>query len=259
MARKKKNINFKLSPEWMFHQPIDFEYNKYTLLGYLQKCEKKFDNLEIYPDFVELSLHLANTQSLIKENTLLLTDKEFESPDDEILLRELFPKKPPKLSQEEEIEIQKTIKFSNEKLIDAFNIAKSIWGIAYENIHISVRKNKENIPFGLGFSYYINNDENIIYVWEFSLERLKTEDYNNKTKINLIYSGSQTDITFNSIIEEKSTWKDSDHLKNFSVIEVKTSQKFPMTPTFIPIMKRKITALIYTSMNAEKMDNFDIK
>ena len=72
MARG-KNQHFKLSPEWMFTQPIDFEYNKYTLLDYIQKCEKGFDKLEIYPDFVEISLHLANLQSLVKENTLLLS------------------------------------------------------------------------------------------------------------------------------------------------------------------------------------------
>ena len=101
MGRKKKML-FKLNPEWLLKEPIDFEYNKYTLLDYLQKCEKGFDKLEIYPDFVELSLHLANLQSLVKENTLLLTNKKFESCDDEILLKELYPKKPRELSTEEE-------------------------------------------------------------------------------------------------------------------------------------------------------------
>jgi hypothetical protein len=97
MGRKKKT-SFKLSPEWMLKEPIDFEYNKYTLLDYLQKCEKRFNNLEIYPDFVELSLHLANIQSLVKENTLLLTNKKFESCDDEILVKELVAKKPRELT-----------------------------------------------------------------------------------------------------------------------------------------------------------------
>ena len=95
MARKKK-MSFKLNPEWMLKEPLDFEYNKYTLLDYIQKCEKNLDNFEIYPDFVELSLHLANMQSLVKENTLLLTDKKFDSCDDEILLKDLYPKKPVK-------------------------------------------------------------------------------------------------------------------------------------------------------------------
>jgi hypothetical protein len=69
MARQKKQ-SFKLDPEWMLKKPVDFEFNKYTLLDYLQKCENRFNNLEIYPDFVELSLHLANIQSLVKENKL---------------------------------------------------------------------------------------------------------------------------------------------------------------------------------------------
>jgi hypothetical protein len=93
MGRKKK-ISFKLNPEWMFKEPLDFEYNKYTLLDYLQKCDQSFDKFELYPNFVELSLHLANVQSISKENTLLLTNKKFESFDDEILVKELTPKKP---------------------------------------------------------------------------------------------------------------------------------------------------------------------
>ena len=81
MPRRKK-IDFQLDPEWMLKEPVDFEFNKYTLLNYIQKCEKRFEKLEIYPDFVELSLHLANLQSLVKEKTLLLTDKKFKSYDD---------------------------------------------------------------------------------------------------------------------------------------------------------------------------------
>ena len=54
MARKKRQ-QFKLDPEWMFSQPIDFEYNKYTLLDYIQKCEKSFDDFKIYPDFIAIN------------------------------------------------------------------------------------------------------------------------------------------------------------------------------------------------------------
>ena len=152
MGRKKK-ILFKLNPEWMLKEPLDFEYNKYTLLDYLQKCEKRFDNFEIYPDFVELSLHLANLQSLVKENTLLLTNKKFESCDDEILLKELYPKKPRELTEEEESELDKTIKFSGNKLFDTFNIAKSIWNLAYDTVQISLKKNKQNINSRFGYIF----------------------------------------------------------------------------------------------------------
>ena len=135
MVRKKKML-FKLNPEWMFKEPLDFEYNKYTLLDYIQKCEQNLDKFEIYPDFVELSLHLANIQSLNKENTLLLTDKKFESCDDEIMLRDLYPKKPRELSDEERNELLKTIEYSNYKLFDTFNFAKSIWDLVFDTVEM---------------------------------------------------------------------------------------------------------------------------
>jgi hypothetical protein len=141
MARKKK-MSFKLNPEWMLKEPLDFEYNKYTLLDYIQKCEKNLDNFEIYPDFVELSLHLANMQSLKKENTLLLTDKKFDSCDDEIMVKDLYPKKPRELSNDEKDEFKKTLEYSNDKLFDTFNLAKSIWDVAFNSVEISIKKNK---------------------------------------------------------------------------------------------------------------------
>ena len=164
MGRKKK-ISFKLNPEWMLKEPVDFEFNKYTLLDYLQKCEKGFNNLEIYPDFVELSLHLANLQSLVKEKTLLLTDKKFESCDDEILVKELVPKKPRELSQQEQEELTKTLEYSGPMLFDSFNVAKSIWNMAYDNLEISLKKNKENINTGRGYVFFYRRSEDLIYVW----------------------------------------------------------------------------------------------
>ena len=178
MGRKKK-ISFKLNPEWMFKEPIDFEYNKYTLLDYLKKCGKNFDNLEIYPDFVELSLHIANVQSLIKENVFLLTDKKFESCDDEILLKELYPKSPREITEEEETELEKTLKFSNIKLYDAFNVGKSVWSIAYESVVVSIKKNKDSIV-GAGFVVFHQKEENKIFVWEFQLKKPKKVDQNYK-------------------------------------------------------------------------------
>ena len=101
---------------------------------------KSLNNFEIYPDFVEISLHLANVQSLNKENTLLLTNKKFESCDDEIMLRDLFPKKPRDLSDDEKIELNKTLQYSNGKLFETFNFAKSMWNIAFDNIDIFTEK-----------------------------------------------------------------------------------------------------------------------
>lgn len=255
MARKKK-IEFKLNPEWMFKEPIDFEYNKYTLLDYLQKCEKSFDNLKVYPDFVELSLHVANLQSLIKENTLLLTNKKFESCDDEILLKELYAKKPREISKEEQEELEKTLKYSNLKLFDAFNIAKSVWSIAYENVSINLKKNKHGAVVGAGFCVFYENDENKVYVWEYQIKKQKKENSNYKIYLNKIHEGNHENETLNDVIETKSKWKDIEFVKKLPVFEVKCDQKLPLEETIIPLMKRKILSFIYQSINSN-LKNFD--
>ena len=254
MARKKKS-SFKLNPEWMLKEPIDFEYNKYTLLDYLQKCEKNLDNFEIYPDFVELSLHLANMQSLNKENTLLLTNKKFESCDDEILIRELYPKKPRQLTQEEEDELDKTIEYSNNKLFDTFNVAKSIWNIAFDSVEISIKKNKTYLASGLGYIFFYRKKDNKIYVWEYQIKQNKKESGASKTYIRNIYENSPENVTLASIIENNSTFVKTKNYKTFPIFEMQCSQDFPMEQTIIPIMKRKIIAYIYQIINFGKIKN----
>lgn len=244
MARRKK-ISFKLDPEWMFKEPIDFEYNKYKLLGYLQKCEKNFDSHQIYPDFIELSLHIANLQSLSNKNFLFLTNKKFESCDDEILLKDLYPKIPRALAPEEQDELKKTINYSYNKLFDAFNIAKSIWTLAYDLVEVSLKKNKDSLLVGSGFVVYHQKDKSDIIVWEYQLKRLKTKE--EKIVLTEIYQGSQEEETLHSVIEKKSQWKNIDFVKKLPVFEVKCSQNFPFEETIIPLIKRKILGIIYQS------------
>lgn len=256
MGRKKK-ISFKLNPEWMLKEPVDFEFNKYTLLDFLQKCEKGFNNLEIYPDFVELSLHLANLQSLSKERTLLLTEKKFESCDDEILVKELVPKKARELSKSEEEELTKTLEYSGPKLFDSFNIAKSIWNMAYDNLEISLKKNKENINSGRGYIFFYRKIENLIYVWEYEIKKSKKDKHNNKTYIKEIYKGPPSDLTLTYIIQTYSNWKDSDSILTHPIFEARCPQNFPLEQTLVPILKRKVTAYVYQIVNIEKISTFD--
>lgn len=256
MGRKKK-ISFKLNPEWMYKEPIDFEYNKYTLLDYLQKCDKSFDNFELYPNFVELSLHLANLQSIVKENTLLLTDKKFESCDDEILVKELKPKKPRELSDSEEEELDKTIKFSGPKLFDAFNIAKSIWNIAFESIDLYLRKNKRSLIAGTGYIFFYRKQNETLYVWEYEIKRDKKDKTTNKTYLKLIYDGVADNLTVTEIIDTLSTWNQTEYFRDLPIFEVKCGQNFPFEETMVPIIKRKVMSYIFQVVNTEKINNFD--
>lgn len=256
MARKKK-ITFKLDPEWMLKEPVDFEFNKYTLLDYIQKCEERFEKLQIYPDFVELSLHLANLQSLSKEKTLLLTDKKFSSCDDEILLKELYPKKPRELSEVESEELDKTISFSGVKLFDAFNIGKSIWNLAFDNINIQIKKNRDNLHLGKGFCYYFNSVENKVFVWEYEIKKGRKKDIGHRTNISLIYENELKNSTIGQVIQTFSTWVEKLNVEELPIFEVKSKISFPMEQTFVPIVKRKILSFIFQIINAELLKSFD--
>lgn len=256
MPRRKK-IEFQLDPEWMLKEPLDFEFNKYTLLDYIQKCEKRFEKLEIYPDFVEISLHLANLQSLIKERTLLLTSKKFSSCDDEILLKELYPKKPRELTKDEEEQLDKTINFSGNKLYDTFNVGKSVWNLAYDNISITVKKNKDKIELCKGFCYFLDNRDNKLFIWEFEMKkpRKKSSNSNSKTTIKLIYESELSDVTISQLVQSFSSWKDD--VSYLPIFEVKSKILFPMEQTFVPIMKRKVMAFVYQVINSELLKSFD--
>lgn len=258
MPRKKK-ISFRLNPEWLYKEPVDFEYNKYTILDYLQKCERRFENFEIYPDFVELSLHLANLQSLMKENTLLLTEKKFEDFDDEILLKELFAKKPPELDTEEQTEIDKTINYSAKKVFDTFNIGKSIWNIVYDSIHLTLKKNKENISSGMGYVFYYDTKENLVYVWEFLVKKGKNDILNYKTYLNLIHKEEKNTDSLSDIISNKTTWKENELYKEYPIFEIKCNQKYPMSETFVPMIRRKIMSYIFQITNLKKIQPFDLE
>lgn len=256
MARRKK-IPFKLNPEWMLKEPLDFEYNKYTLLDYLQKCEKNLDKYEIYPDFVELSLHLANVQSLGKENVLLLTDKKFESCDDEIFIKDLYPKKPRELTIEETEELDKTIRYSNGKLFDAFNFAKSIWNVAYETVEVTLKKNKANLNTKVGYVFHYEKLTQKIFVWEYKVKTPKGDFNNIKTYVTKIYEEEPNNDTLVSIIEKYSTFDKINNKIELPIFEMKCNQNFPMEQTIIPIMKRKLMSYIFQVINIKKIDNFD--
>jgi hypothetical protein len=110
MARKKK-IEFLLNTDWIFEKPIDREYKEYKLLSYFQKMGDKLDKLELYPGFIELSLHLMNIQALMRDQKMVYTDKKLINVDDEILVKDLKVKNLPELSTEEYTEFMSVLKY----------------------------------------------------------------------------------------------------------------------------------------------------
>jgi hypothetical protein len=189
-------------------------------------------------------------QSLSHKNFLFLTDKKFESCDDEILLKDLYPKIPRALADEEQEELKKTIDYSYNKLFDAFNIAKSIWTMAYDSVQVSIKKNKENIKLGTGFAIHFDKEKNEYVVWEFFLKKQK-KNPEKKLVLNEIYKGALENENFIPTLENTSKWKNIELLKKLPILDVKFVQNFPMEQTLIPLIKRKILTHIYQSQSKQ--------
>ena len=152
MEKKQKNRNnFIMNTDWLFDGILDAEQKQYVLLDYFQKMNQHLERMEVYPMFIELSLHLGNMQTLLTQNKILYTDRKLTSNDDELVLSDLKVKDIPVLDDEELVEYHKILKNSQPQLYDYFNFAKSIWSIVYDSIEVVVKKNKNNLQSKSGF------------------------------------------------------------------------------------------------------------
>ena len=132
-----------MDTDWMFEKPIDREHKEYKLLSYFQKMGEKLDNLELYPGFIELSLHLMNLQTLMKERKIIYTDKKLDSIDDELLVKDLKVKDIPQMSDEEYSEFVQILSYSAPRIMEYFNVAKSVWTLVFDSLEMKVKKNKK--------------------------------------------------------------------------------------------------------------------
>jgi hypothetical protein len=247
MARRKKNnkgIEFLMETDWLFEKPIDQEHKEYKLLSYFQKMGEKLDNMELYPGFIELSLHLVSIQTLIKDRKLIYTDKKFETIDDELLVKDLKTKSIPKLSDDEMVEFINILKFSAPRVHEYFNIAKSVWTIVYDTIELKLKKNKKNISQNKGFFYYLENKTNNLYVWEYNIKNANRSSIEKKTQVNLIYSKPKNNLTLPKIIDTFSTWFSEEEKSKLPLFEMKSKDLFPINETLLPLFKRKVISYI---------------
>ena len=116
-----------MDTDWLFQGILDAEQKQYVLLDYFQKLNKHLERMEVYPMFIELSLHLGNIQTLINQNKILYTEKKFLTNDDELLISDLKVKDIPVLTEEEVVEYHQILKNSQPQLHDYFQFAKSVW------------------------------------------------------------------------------------------------------------------------------------
>ena len=230
-----------MKTDWLFQEPIDLEHKQYVLLDYLQKLDKNLNNLKLYPQFQEISLHLASINLLIEKGQYLTLNRSLKDPDDEILISDLIPVNCPLLTQEEIIEVYNVCKYSTENLRDYFNHAKAIWDIVNDTVSIEVVQNPKNIEpkQGLFFLDYKNKT----YLYEFLIKPIKKDSVETKCHIKRICECPKGD--FNEKLKEtkKSLIKNLEDEKvhgNLIVFTINQNNNYPLKETLLPIVKRKI-------------------
>jgi hypothetical protein len=248
MARKKK-IEFLLNTDWIFERPIDREYKEYKLLSYFQKMGEKLDKLELYPGFIELSLHLMNLQALMRDQKMVYTDKKLYNVDDEILVKDLKVKSLPELNETEQKEFMSILKYSAPRMMEYFNIAKSVWSIVFESLDMKVRRSKKNVSHPKGFFYFID-PEKTYHVWEYSIKKETKDNPQHMTNVKLIYSEPLNDLTISKIITRFSSF-DSNDKKIGPVFHMTSNGVFPIQETLLPMFKRRISSYIIQTKKIE--------
>lgn len=231
-----------METDWLFDGILDAEQKQYVLLDYFQKMNKHLERMEVYPMFIELSLHLGNIQTLLTQNKILYVDRKLTSTDDELVLTDLKVRDIPVLDDDEVIEYKKILKISQPQLHDYFNYAKSIWSIVYDSIDIVVKKNKNNLDSKSGFFSYKTPDE--MYVWQYTTKKVYKTKNQTKTSVKLIFKGNQDGLTIPEIISTFSKTYEKNGEVNYPIFEVFCSDIFPLKETLVPIFKRKILAYV---------------
>ena len=242
MARKKK-IEFLMDTDWMFEKPIDREHKEYKLLSYFQKMGEKLDKMELYPGFIELSLHLANVQTLVKDKKLLYTTKRFSSVDDELLVKDLKIKDVPQMSHDEYEEFIKILTYTAPRMFEYFGIAKSVWELVFDSIHLKVKKNIKNVLSPKGYFYYFDKEKNKLFVWEYENKPAAKGSPESKVLVNLIYNEEKNDLTIPRIITSFSQWNTEGKSK-LPVVEMISRGNFPIEETLLPLFKRKLISYV---------------
>ena len=223
---KKEKSLFKMGPEWIYTQPIDLEHKQYVLMDFLKHCDKKIDKFEVYPTYTELSIHLANLQSISSEFKTLYFEKKLFNVDDEILISDLKFKPVPIIDEKDYDEFTEIVKFSGQKVLDYFNMMKAVWNIVYDSISLKIIKNEKNIGELTG--YFYSDFETGKKVWKYQIEKKERLTIDSKMNVILV-KPKEDNFVFDFDIDKK-----------LPIFELKAVYDFPLESSILPAFKRKI-------------------
>lgn len=246
-SKNKNEYEFILDTDWLFNGYMDVEHRRYVLLDYFAKMGKHLEEIKLYPMFLELSIHLGNVHTLLKDKKMLYVDKVIPTPDYELLPSDLKMKDIPVLTVEEETELYKILNESQILIRDYFNFAKSLWSLVYESIDIKVKHNKKNIHSKKGFFYYKRDGD--VYVWKYITKKVYKVKDQYRTSLDLIYQGDIGGLTINTILTKFSKTYETKGESKLPVFEMFCDDKFPIDETLAPLFKRKLISFVSLKLN----------
>ena len=230
-----------MNTDWVFQEPIDFEHKQYVLLDFLQKMDKQLQNLKLYPNFQQISLHLASINLITEKGQYLTLTRVLKDPDDEILISDLLVNGLPLFTKEEILEIYKVCLYSNDRIKDFFNQAKALWDVANDSISIEPIQNPKNIEPKEGLFFI--KDNGLTYLYEFTIKLIKKGAVDTKCVIKKVCICEEDSFEEKLSEVKKSLIKninDPKIYKNLIVFKVHHTEQFPFKETLLPISKRKV-------------------
>ena len=230
-----------MNTDWVFQEPIDFEHKQYVLLDFLQKMDKQLQNLKLYPNFQQISLHLASINLITEKGQYLTLTRLLKDPDDEILISDLLVNSLPLFTKEEILEIYKVCLYSNDRIKDFFNQAKALWDVANDSISIEPIRNSKNIEPKEGLFFI--KDNGLTHLYEFTVKPIKKGVVDTKCVIKKVCICEEDSFEEKLSEVKKSLIKninDPKIYKNLIVFKVHHTEQFPFKETLLPISKRKV-------------------
>jgi hypothetical protein len=241
--KRKKPYKFILETDWIFDGYLDVEHRQYVLLDYFKKISKHLEEFKIYPMFIELSLHLGNIQTLLKEDKILYIENKITSPDYEVVPSDLKLKEIPVLDIQEQEAYNIILKLSRDLILDHFNFAKSLWSVVFSSIDIKPVLNTKNLSSKTGFFYFKRDGK--LYLWRYNTRRVNGTKDQTRTNLELIYENIDNGLTVKEIISnfvEMMKKKDETKLPVFEMFcDV---NEYPLEETLVPFFKRKLLSYI---------------
>jgi hypothetical protein len=227
-----------LDPNWVTSGLLDFEFKKYILLDYLQKCHNAFRQNKLYPPLSDLCLHYKNLQDL--QAGLSQLEKHFHKDMthvDSKLLQLHYEQN--ELKNQEIETIQEIIAFAIPSLRETIAEGKDIYECIEQHIDIQ--------PVGI---VPLHKDEGYLFIHTTTHPEVHVYRYHHKTIVQHFENYRQLAVeyvthatlslahTLESIKLE--LIRNNQELPQPAAFDCACSLAVPLHDTLIPIAKRAV-------------------